>query len=470
MALLSAIVAAGLGLALIRPIGANDYLARGDDYANQYAFEAAIASYQRARELTPHDPTIALRLARVHRARRDFDQAALELTTALAFPATRPVALIEAGDLAQQRGDPAIPRERWHEAAIAAPADPTPLSRLAGSAVQQRDFVEARRLLDQLLALTPHDAPALYQQAVLVALTDRDWARRYLAALDPAAPALLRERATSLGRALDQADQADQAGRPAEAALWLGQAYLEAGELGPSQAAFEQALARDPHLVAARSRLAYVLTQTGDYSRAARTGEEAIAASPDDPLAWEALGAARRGLGDLAGARQTFEQAAERFPDDPLFQAELGNLLVASGEPLLAEERFNRAVELAPGEPTFLVLKAHFYLDRGWQVMRGLEAAWRAEELRPEDAEIKDLVGWGHYLLRDSQVAADKLAQAIRLDPTLASAHYHLAVVYEANQRADEARAEYEKARDLARDRATREAAQIGLDKVRRES
>ena len=76
------------------------------------------------------------------------------------------------------------------------------------------------------------------------------------------------------------------------------------------------------------------------------------------------------------------------------------------------------------------MLKAHFYLDRDWQVQRGLEAAWRAEELRPADAEIKDLVGWGHYLVRDSQVAAEKLTQAIRLDPTLASAHYHLAVVY----------------------------------------
>ena len=115
-------------------------------------------------------------------------------------------------------------------------------------------------------------------------------------------------------------------------------------------------------------------------------------------MAWGALGVARRGLGDLTGARQTLEEAAERFPNDPLFQAELGNLLLATGEPLAAEERFNRAVELAPQEPAFLVLKAHFYLDRGWQVQRGLEAAWRAEELRPADAEIKDLVGWGHYL------------------------------------------------------------------------
>ncbi|HEX2174241.1 MAG TPA: tetratricopeptide repeat protein [Dehalococcoidia bacterium] len=456
-------MAAGLGLALIRPVQADDYIERGDALAGRYAFTEAIGEYLKARSQTPHDPAIALRLARVHRARGEYDQAALELESALAAPVTRPAALLEAGDLAQLRGDGAQAKAQWEAAAAAAPANPAPISRLAGQAVRERDLKGAQARLEQLVRLTPADSPTRFQLALVAALSDRDQARQHLSTLDAGAPEFVRQRANAFATALDQADRAADS---AEADLVLGQAYLDANEIGLAETALDRALRANPALDAARSRLAYALTQTGDATRARELAEATVASTPDDPMAWEALGLAQRSAGDLAGAKETFEAAQQRFPSDPLFAAELGNTLVGLGDGLGAEPWYNRAVELAPTEPAFLVLKAKFYLDRAWQVDRGLQAAWRAEELRPADAEIKDLVGWGHYLKHDRQTAVDKLTEAIRIEPTLAIAHYHLAIVLESAGELALARVEYQSARDLARDKTLREAAELGAAKL----
>jgi Flp pilus assembly protein TadD len=46
--------------------------------------------------------------------------------------------------------------------------------------------------------------------------------------------------------------------------------------------------------------------------------------------------------------------------------------------------------------------------------------------MAPDDPTAHDLVGWAHFLAQEDDEAEVNFNRALELDPTLASAHYHL--------------------------------------------
>ena len=74
-----------------------------------------------------------------------------------------------------------------------------------------------------------------------------------------------------------------------------------------------------------------------------------------------------------------------------------------------------------------------------------------AELLRllPGDARAYDLRGWAALQAGDYDTAQSSLLEAVSLDPTLASAHYHLGVLWAAQGAGQEARDAFIRALDL---------------------
>jgi len=59
------------------------------------------------------------------------------------------------------------------------------------------------------------------------------------------------------------------------------------------------------------------------------------------------------------------------------------------------------------------------------------------------------LLGWALYLNGSAKEAEKNLINAVQLTPYLASAHYHLGVLWEKAGQLDQARESYEKAAEL---------------------
>jgi tetratricopeptide (TPR) repeat protein len=138
-----------------------------------------------------------------------------------------------------------------------------------------------------------------------------------------------------------------------------------------------------------------------------------------------------------------FRQALKLDPYDAALYAELGKTWRAEQNYIDAEIAFRAAAELAPGHAGFQLLLARFYVDSLIKVRTyGLSAAREAAQLSPDDAETFDVLGWAYCLVGYLDEAEHTLSRAVALDPDLASARYHLAVVHW--QRGQPAEADYQ--------------------------
>ena len=164
-----------------------------------------------------------------------------------------------------------------------------------------------------------------------------------------------------------------------------GAAAFNDGNNEAAIAAFHEALRIDPDLVAARSTLARVLYDSGEFSQAAEVAQEWMEADPgsDDAmsLAFDALVAAN----DSDGAARLVDQiAASGDPQAAKRIFNAGAVAVSSGNRQAGKELMGRAVELDPA-----LVAAHSNLARLHAADDELEPAEQharaALDLSPQD-------------------------------------------------------------------------------------
>ena len=71
---------------------------------------------------------------------------------------------------------------------------------------------------------------------------------------------------------------------------------------------------------------------------------------------------------------------------------------------------------------------------------RALRLVQQAQEVRPNEPELLDTLGWVYYKMGNAQRAAEIIGQAQSADPTNAILNYHLGVVLANTDRKEEAR------------------------------
>lgn len=167
----------------------------------------------------------------------------------------------------------------------------------------------------------------------------------------------------------------------AEARLQAGVALLDRGDSAAALVAFEDALALDPSLVAARLHRALALQALGRHAEAERELAFLSERSPDlaaESLLLRALG--RLQVGDVAGSRQFLREVLEVAPESPAAERARGVL-----------EKIDRAKRSGRSRAPWGSVSARFGGEYDSNVT--LESGSAAAGISSDQADSR--VGWG---------------------------------------------------------------------------
>jgi tetratricopeptide (TPR) repeat protein len=393
----------------------------GDAAVAGYDYPAAVAAYQLAAARQAWNATAWLRLARVHLAMGENLTAFYDGFAAAARSVNISEAQAEQGVALARLGNPGLAVAAWRQAA----ADPWlrvgTLAHIADGYYMLGMWDEAEAAYRRLVTAGPRPE-ATYRLGLLLAPRQPEAARSYLAAAAPD-PGFTTNTTIVLEALSGAADPDYDAAR-------LGVAFARVGEWRLAERLLAAVTQRTPDYAQALAYLGLARDRLGQdgYPPLA----QALALAPRDPLVHVLMGYHWKHIGGWEAARMEFEQAYDLDPANAAVCVEIGLMYAAKGDYTTAGIWLAEATRLAPNDPAFWKARAQFYLDRAFEVEReGLSAARRALELAPDDAEAHDLVGWALFLGGDTAGATTALNEALRLNASLASAHYHLGLVYE---------------------------------------
>jgi tetratricopeptide (TPR) repeat protein len=438
-----AVLVVALMLAL-RPAAAPylDLVRRGDEHAARAERTAAVVAYREAASLRPDDPFPYLRLAQVY-----LDWGRVEDA-------------LDAIAQGQQLGAEGVALERLWVAAYVARADWSAVVEhgqrlltlasgeemnatrhtLAQAYSELREWDAARTEYETLLRDDPTDSLAQERLGVLLLGDDDAAAVQHLFAAGT-------DLAHRLFVVIQEPGVADS---PAYASALLGRVLLREQEWALAARQFERAIADSPGYADAHAYLGYTLDQMGRPDEARPHLLQAIELAPDSAAAHIFLGLHYDRQGNVAAARVEYEAAYDLDPDNPATCVEIGQTWAAERRYIAAEIWLREAIALQPEDPDLWRILTRFYLDHNiTSDGQGVEAATELVELSPGDARAHDLRGWAALQVGDYDTAQDSLLRAASLDPTLASAHYHLGLLWTALDTYQEARDAFTHALDL---------------------
>jgi tetratricopeptide (TPR) repeat protein len=167
-----------------------------------------------------------------------------------------------------------------------------------------------------------------------------------------------------------------------------GTARFNARDHAGAAAAFREAIARVPGMVAAHNNLGVALRLDGDETAAAAAFRRAVEIAPNYAAAHANLGLVLRARGELEEALAALRRAASLDPDNADTQSHLGSAYGAFHRYDVAAAHFRRATELRPHFPTAYANlgMALTELNRWDEAVAAYE---RAAALDPDDASIR---------------------------------------------------------------------------------
>jgi tetratricopeptide (TPR) repeat protein len=248
----------------------------------------------------------------------------------------------------------------------------------------------------------PTPAEAAYVNASRLAPRDKRWP--YLLAHLYADASRLPEaiRTFEAVRAIDPND--------APTRIYLGQLYLQGGELGKAKESFEKAKQSKDARAAALAGLGKTALAARQYKEAADDLEEALKLWPNASQLRHPLAMAYRGLGETAKAEENLARHAVKGAEpgivDPIVD-DMSSRVVVSRVLLRRGQQFGRAGRFDLAEQAF-------------------RAAVASD---PVSAEARANLGISLANVGKVQEARDQLLESVRLDDSNALAHFSLAVV-----------------------------------------
>ena len=269
------------------------------------------------------------------------------------------------------------------------------------------------------------------------------------------------------------------------------------GESEQALAAFERVLNIDPGEVDLATRVAYLLTQQGDFPRAIDILKDAVKAAPKEPgpylqLAYiyakylkkmepaidyaqqavklapdeidgyQRLAEVQLAAHNQKAALRTLDRAAKVETNDPSFWTQLGKLylaLLAQPEKELKPEElakvntvFRTALKLAPSDAS-VAKDAADYFAASQQVQEAIPLYLRVLELQPNDSNVREKLATGFMLTNQRGKAIQMLQEIIQQHPEKYQSYELLGQVLEEeaktllkDKKVDEAKATYAKA------------------------
>jgi tetratricopeptide (TPR) repeat protein len=172
-----------------------------------------------------------------------------------------------------------------------------------------------------------------------------------------------------------------------------GQALFKQGKVDEAVAEYEQAVAIDPNLDAARLGLGEALMQERKFDAATEQFSKVLEANPENSAARLQIGVLRGWQGRYDEAIAAFSEVLRRHPDDVAAHNNLGNVLTLQGKYEEALKHFEKAVQLSPNHAT-----AHNNLALAYKRLgRTADAVAEYREairLNPEQTEAINNLAW----------------------------------------------------------------------------
>jgi tetratricopeptide (TPR) repeat protein len=182
-------------------------------------------------------------------------------------------------------------------------------------------------------------------------------------------------------------------------------------------------------------------TELPKHLSARRLASVAIANVPADAARLVLRADARRARGDKAGMREALEQATAIDPRLTAAQTMLAGLYEELREYDRAIERYRSVLVVNPGDPVALNNLAYALAVHKGAPADALPLAQKAYIAAKRNAQIADTLGWVYYLLDNYKDGEKYIAEAAKMAPDHAEIQLHLAHVYAAQGRSDQAQA-----------------------------
>ena len=235
----------------------------------------------------------------------------------------------------------------------------------------------------------------------------------------------------------------------------------ENGESEKALEAFERVLSIDPGEIDLATRVAFLLTQQGDYPRAidilkdavkaepkepgpylqlayiyakylkkmepaTRYAEQAVKLAPNEIDGYQRLAEVQLTARNRKGALQTLDRAARVETNAPSFWTQLGKLYLAvltqpdktpkPEELQKVNAVFQKALALAPGDASVLTDAAD-YFAASQQVEEAIPLYLRVLELQPNDSNAREKLATGFMLTNQREKAIEMLQEVIQQHP-----------------------------------------------------
>jgi tetratricopeptide (TPR) repeat protein len=202
--------------------------------------------------------------------------------------------------------------------------------------------------------------------------------------------------------------------------------------------------ATDPLGQVAALRRAEMLDRLDRMPEAEATLRTLAQADPGAPQPMLRLGEMLRKRSRFADAVAAYDGAVERIgtpgaEDWVVFYAR-GISNERAGHWPRAEADFQKALELSPEQPYVLNYLAYTWVEHGLNLAQAQRMLERAVELRPNDGNIVDSLGWALFKLGDIPGAVRWLERAVELEPRNSVINDHLGDAYWVAGRRSEAR------------------------------
>lgn len=386
----------------------------------------AAKHYQAAARRIPWRPDLYELAGHYFYHAKEYVQADAAYQKAFQRRALSPEGWVAWGDVVYLSGDTQRAAELW-EQGLAQPNPSEKLySRLAEMAQQNREYSKAADYLQRYVEKYAEDAPAHYRLGLLLTLSDPNepisellYASQLDPQFDPAAQTLR----TALNLSAISETPSEQ-----KVLIGRGLGLVEEWEL--AHAAFEDAVKLDEENAEAWAWLGEAEHQTaGD--EALNYLDRALDLDSNSPIVRGLRGLYFQRVGNHRQALIEFQSAAKLEPKNPAWYVSIGEEFSSLGDLILALHAYQYATTVVPKDASYWRLLADFCARNNANIRDvGLPAAQKAVELTPKDPLALDTLGWVMLLDGRYYEAELFLFQALDVDPELASAHFHLALLY----------------------------------------
>jgi len=193
--------------------------------------------------------------------------------------------------------------------------------------------------------------------------------------------------------------------------LWLLSAgfSMTMGKTEQAITAYQKVIALDPNVIPVYNLLGSIYSMSNRYEEAAAILKKGVETHPKNTEGFILLSSVYYELDKM---------------DDALLAA-------------------RRAVELDPKKADGLANLGYIYAERNERLKEALDLCTQAAVLAPKNPSILDSLGWVQYKNGQLAAAIETLQKAIALDSKEGWAHYHLAVIYLAQNQKQKAIDEY---------------------------